>query len=97
MGSAVLFLVVALRALIELLFWVWVGRTVLWLLAGRRADQNTILNLFDLILRPPRALVARIWPRGGAGARESLLLALLVVVWLALAMCKAWLDGQMPG
>lgn len=91
MNSVALFLVVSLRGLIELVLWVLLGRAVLRLLAGRRADENVILAFFDLLLRPPRAAMSSLLPGMQPLVRDSLLVALLVLIWLALAFCKTWL------
>lgn len=85
------FLVVSLRAVIELVFWVLVGRGVLALLAGRSASDNAMLRLFDAFLRPPRALLVRLFPGMVPFVRDVLLGALLASLWLALAVVKWWL------
>lgn len=92
MSGVALFLVVSLRALIELVFWVLLGRAVLGLLAGRRAEGNVILSFFDVLLTPPRGAVARLFPSLQPMARDGLLAVLLVLIWVALALCKAWLT-----
>ena len=91
MQDILLFAVVALRALIELVIWVMLGRALLSFLAGRRASDNTILGFFDVLLKPPRAAVSILLPGLRPLSRDSLLLGILVLVWLALALCKAWL------
>ncbi len=91
MVSTLLFVIVALRALIELVVWVMVGRAILRALAGRAGADNVILRLFDTILRPPRKLVAAVLPRASFAARELLLFCLLVSLWLSLAVGKWWL------
>ena len=88
MAAAGIFAVVACRALIELLFWVLIGRSVLALLAGRVSSNNTVLGLFDIVLRPPRALVARLLPGAMRSVRDLVLGALLVLLWLGLALVK---------
>lgn len=91
MVQTVLFAVVALRAVIELVVWVMMGRAVLHLLAGRASADNAVLRLFDLFLGPPRVLLGKLWPKAGFVARESLLLGLLIAIWLGLGMAKWWL------
>ena len=59
MTSALLFVLVAARAVIELVVWLMIGRVALALLAGRAGADNTILRLFDIVLNPPRGLVSR--------------------------------------
>lgn len=93
MTAVLLFVVVALRALIELIVWLIIGRAVLALLAGRAGADNAILRLFDMVLSPPRALLTRLWPGAGFVARELLLFGLLLSLWLGLAIAKWWLVG----
>lgn len=93
MTPALLFLIVALRAVIELLAWLIVGRAALAFLAGRAGADNTILRLFDIVLQPPRALVARLCPAAGFAGREWRLFGLLLSFWLVLGLGKWWLLG----
>lgn len=92
--DVLLFVVVSLRAIIELVVWLMIGRAFLRLLAGRGEADNAVLRLFDLILKPPRALMRRVWPTGGFVARELLLAGLLVSLWLSLAVAKWWLAHR---
>ena len=88
MTAAVIFIVIALRAVIELVVWLLLGRWVLGALAGRAASHNAVLRLFDLLLRPPRRLMARLLPgEGGRRADLALLLGLLLI-WLLLGLVK---------
>lgn len=91
MTQAVLFVVVALRAVIELVVWVILGRAMLRLLAGRGGSDNTVLRLFDFFLAPLRALLGKLWPKAGFASRECLLLGLLISFWLGLGVAKWWL------
>lgn len=93
MAAAWMFAVVACRALIELMFWVLLGRGVLALLAGRAASGNSVLWLFDIVLRPPRTLVARVLPRATPPARDLVLGILLVLLWVGLALVKRGLPN----
>ena len=93
MTQALLFVVVALRALIELVVWVIVGRAVLRLLAGRAGADNMVLWLFDLFLGPPRALLGKLWPQASFVASECLLLGLLISFWLGLGVAKWGLQA----
>lgn len=88
-----MFAVVACRALIELLFWLLVGRGVLTVLAGRASSNNTVLWLFDVVLQPPRTLVARLLPQATLLVRDLVLGALLVLLWLGLALVKQGLPS----
>ena len=94
MTGLLLFGVVALRAMIELLVWLMIGRAVLRLIAGRGAAGNPIVRIFDIVLNPPRALAGRLWPAAGAVGREWLLCGLLVLLWLGLGLGKGWLQSS---
>ena len=87
MTAAILFIVVALRAVIELVVWLLLGRWVLGALAGQAASHNAVLRLFDLLLRPPRRLMVRLWPRAGGRGDLTLLLSSLLI-WLLLGLMK---------
>lgn len=91
MTSGALFALVALRAVIELIVWIVVGRALLALLAGQAGKGNAVLRLFDTILQPPRSLIGKLWPGGGFAAREILLFFALLSLWLALGLGKWWL------
>ena len=94
MTGLLLFGVMALRAIIELLVWLIIGRAVLRLIAGRPAASNPIVRIFDVVLGPPRALVGRLWPAAGGAGREWFLLGLLVLLWLGLGLGKGWLQSS---
>ena len=94
MTGLLLFGVVALRAIIELLVWLIIGRAVLRLIAGQAAVGNPIIRIFDVVLDPPRALAGRLWPAAGAVGREWFLLGLLVLLWLGLGLGKGWLQSS---
>ena len=55
--------VVALRGLLELVLWLFVGRGVRFLLAGSPGDRNGVLRIFDFLLRPVRAVADRLLAR----------------------------------
>lgn len=82
-----LFVVMALRAVIELVVWLLLGCWILRALAGKSAGNNVVLGLFDLLLCPPRRLMARLWPKGSGWADLGLLLGLLLI-WLLLGLSK---------
>ena len=82
------FVVIALRAIIELVVWLLLGRWILMALAGQSAGNNAVLHLFDLLLRPPRRLMARLWPGGGGGRADIALLFGLLLLWLLLGLVK---------
>ena len=88
-----MFVIVACRGLIELLFWLLIGRSVLALLAGRTSSNNTVLWLFDVVLRPPRTLIARLSPEATQPVRDLVLGVLLMLLWLGLALVKQGLPS----
>lgn len=83
-----LFLIGALRAVIEMLGLSLLGLAAMALLAGERRQENVIYRLFELLTRAPRRLVASLLP-----GRERPLLAgvlcfcALFAAWILLA---AW-------
>ena len=93
MTPAIIFVISALRALMELVGWLLIGRWVLAALAGRLAHDNAVLRLFDLLLRPPRRLIAGLWPTAGGGRADLVLLIILLLSWLLLGLVK---RGLMP-
>ncbi len=94
MTDFLLFGVVALRAIVELLVWLIIGRAVLRLIAGKAASGNPIVRIFDVVLNPPRVLAGHLWPATGAVGREWLLFGLLVLLWLGLGLGKGWLQSS---
>ena len=91
MMSSLLFVLIALRAMIDLVAWVLMGRLALRLLAGRAGQDNAVLGLFDAFLNPPRALLIKLMPHESLLVRDGLLFLLLVSLWLALGVGKWWL------
>lgn len=84
-----IFLVGALRAIVEMLGLCFIGQAFLYLLAGRKRANNPIYQLLALITRPPRKLCARFLP-----ARSPELLVafctflILAFFWLGLALLR---------
>lgn len=84
-----LFLLGALRAIVEMLGYCLLGQAVLYLLAGNKRAANPIYQLLSLITRPPRQLCARLLPAGTSSLRvASLCFAILVVLWIGLAWLR---------
>jgi len=86
-----LFLISALRAVIEMLGLCLFGQGVLHVLAGRRREANRIYQLFDLITRPPRRAIALAMP--GATNRTIGLASfvILLLLWLGLALARKFI------
>ena len=86
-----LFLISALRAVIEMLGLCLIGQGVLHVLAGRRREANRIYQLFDLITRPPRRAIALAMP-GASGRTIGLVyFIVLLLLWLGLAYLRKFI------
>jgi len=83
-----LVLLAAARAVLELALWLMVGRGVLALIAGASGTSNGVLRLFDFLLRPVRALSARLFPRSTFCRRDTWIFLLLLLLWLVLGVGK---------
>jgi len=82
-------LISALRATVEMLGLCMLGQGILYLVAGRNRDSNRIYQLFDLITRPPRQLVARFIPGvPSTPAVGMLTFAILLLLWIGLAFAR---------
>ncbi|MBK8890323.1 MAG: hypothetical protein IPN75_07890 [Dechloromonas sp.] len=83
------FLISALRAIVEMLGLCLMGQGVLYLLTGSRRQQNAIYRFFDLVTRPPRQFVALFLPRSVSGMLVGLLsFVLLLMLWIGLAWLR---------
>lgn len=58
------FMIGALRAIVEMLGLCLIGQGLLYLLAGERRQQNAIYRFFELLTRPPRQLALFLLPKG---------------------------------
>lgn len=84
-----LFLIGALRAIIEMLGLCLLAQGFLSLLAGQKRHSNPIYQLFSLLTTPPRRLVARCLPRGAAPSCVGLVcLVSLFLLWIGLALVR---------
>ncbi len=83
------FLISALRATVEMLGLCLLGQGILYLIAGRNRGNNRIYQLFDLITRPPRQLVAKLTPGAlGPLAIGVLTYVVLLLLWIGLAFAR---------
>lgn len=65
------------------------GQGILYLIAGRKRCNNRIYQLFDLITRPPRQLVAMLLPGApSAPAVGMLTFVILLLLWIGLALAR---------
>ena len=86
------FVIGALRAIVEMLGLCLIGQGVLYLLAGRGRQQNAMYRFFDLLTRPPRRLTALLLPKRASGSMVGpLAFVLLFVLWIGLAWLRKFL------
>ena len=65
------------------------GQALLYLLAGSRRHDNPIYRLFDLLTRPPRALLGRLIGKPADRAIVGVLtFGILLVNWITLAIMR---------
>lgn len=84
-----LYLVAALRAIVEMLAYCLIGQAFLFLLAGSRRATNPIYQLLSIITRPPRTLVSKLLPaRTPAWLTALICFLFLVVLWLLLSWLR---------
>lgn len=84
-----LFLIAALRAIIEMLGLCLLAQGFLHLLSGPRRQRNPIYQLFALITRPPRRLVALLLPADSPPWAVGLLcFGVLFALWIGLAVAR---------
>lgn len=86
------FMIGALRAIVEMLGLCLIGQGVLCLLAGQNRQKNAIYRLFELLTRLPRQLAAWLLPRNASGKAAGMLAFLLLfLVWIGLAWLRKFL------
>ena len=87
-----LFLIAALRAIAEMLLLCLVAQGFLYLLAGQKRATNPIYELFSLLTRPPRTLMACLLPRH-ASARTVAIICFLILflLWFGLALIRKFI------
>lgn len=85
----VVFLISALRSIIEMLGLCLLGQGVLYLLAGQGRKENRIYQLFDLLTTAPRTLVALLLPVTTNPVLVALMtFVILLLLWLGLAFLR---------
>jgi hypothetical protein len=83
------FLISIARATVEMLGLCMLGQGVLFLIAGRNRGRNRIYQLFDLITRPPRQLVAKLLPGSASTLAVGVLtFMVLLLFWIGLALAR---------
>jgi len=84
-----LFLIGAMRAIAEMLGLCLLGQGVLYLVAGRQRASNRVYQLFDLITKPPRRIVAALLPRSTSDKAIGMFsFAIVLILWLGLAFVR---------
>lgn len=84
-----LFFISALRAIVEMLGLCLIAQAMLYVLAGASREKNPIYQLFALITRAPRQLMAKLLPdRSGTVAVSVGCFILLFLIWIALAAIR---------
>ncbi len=86
-----LFLISALRAVIEMLLWCLIGQAALHVLAGERRASNPIYRLFDLITTPPRRLLAFMLPSATSRTIGLVCFVVLLLLWIGLALVRKFI------
>lgn len=85
----VVFLISALRSIIEMLGLCLLGQGVLYLLAGQGRKENRIYQLFDLLTTAPRTLVALLLPVTTNPVLVALMtFVILLLLWLGVAFLR---------
>ena len=86
-----LFLISATRAIVEMLGLCLIGQGVLYMLAGRNRQSNRIYQLFDLITRGARNVVADLMPAASGRTVALASFVILLILWLALALARKFI------
>lgn len=85
----ILFLIGALRAIIEMLGLCLLAQSVLYVVAGQRRTSNPIYQLFALITKPPYQIVGKLLPaRTGPKTISFVYFFTLLALWLGLAIAR---------
>ncbi len=86
------FAIGAVRAIVEMLGLCLIAQGVLHVVAGRAREANFIYQLFALLTRAPRKLVARLLPQGCSGILIGIVsFTALFAIWIGLAVLRKFL------
>jgi hypothetical protein len=84
-----LFLLIVLRALVEVAGCFLLGQSLLYLLAGERRDRNPVYRLFQLLTSPVLKLTRAITPRQIIDRHVPFVgFFILLWIWIGLAVVK---------
>lgn len=88
---AELFVVTALRALVEVAGCFMLGQGLLYLLAGRKRNENFVYQLFSILTRPVFRLTRAITPRFVRDEHIPVAAFLLLLwLWIGLGIAKRY-------
>jgi hypothetical protein len=85
MTESLLFLLTALRALVEVAGLSLLGQGIVGLLAGRRREENFVYRIFQAITRPAIRAIRAVLPAAIID-RHVPFVAFFVLLWLWLAL-----------
>jgi hypothetical protein len=85
MTESLLFLLTALRALVEVAGLSLLGQGIVGLLAGRRREENFVYRIFQVITRPAIRAIRAVLPAAIID-RHVPFVAFFVLLWLWLAL-----------
>ena len=84
-----IFIISAVRSVIELLGLCLLGQGVLYVLAGRNRGSNRMYQLFDLLTKAPRKLLASVLPaETGPFVVGTFSFLILLLAWVGLAFVR---------
>jgi len=84
-----IFVISAVRSVIELLGLCLLGQGMLYVLAGRNRGSNRMYQLFDLLTKAPRKLLARVLPaETGPFVVGAFSFLILLLAWVGLAFVR---------
>ena len=87
-----LFVIGALRAIVEMLGLCLIAQGALYLVAGKGRAANPIYQLFSVITAPPRSLFARLLPRRASAMTIGIVsFVFLVLLWIGLAVLRKFI------
>jgi hypothetical protein len=86
------FLISALRAIVEMLGLCLIGQGVLYLMAGQKRHENAVYTLLSLLTRPVRRSIALVFRRSPSSVLVVAITFLaLFSVWIGLAIMRKFI------
>lgn len=87
-----MFVISAVRAVLEMLGICMLGQGVLYVLAGKSRSKNPIYQLFDLLTKAPRSMVAKALQAPISSPSVNVLcFFFLLLAWLGLAFVRKYI------